>query len=145
MKKLDPIIGWREWAELPDLGVKEIKVKIDTGAKTSALHAEDVELFYHRGKEYIRFSLHPQQKSKRAKKARAEVIDYRLVRSSNGHSERRPVIQTAIHLGPYTWPIEVTLTNRYLMGFPMLIGREALKSRFIIDPAKSFLMKKRLK
>src|SRR4051812_30128931 len=100
------LIGWREWASLPMLGVPLIKVKIDTGAKTSALHAYNLEIIEAGGKKYAHFVIHPLQKNdKISRKAVAEVIDYRIIRSSNGHKEERPVIRSPIKIGNYSWDI----------------------------------------
>lgn len=134
-------IGWREWVSLPKLKIGRIKAKIDTGAKTSSIHAEEIEFLTIKGKEFVRFTLYPMQGNhEKKKRLKAEVVDHRRVRSSNGISEIRPVILTDISMGLRTWPIEVTLTNRDLMGFRLLLGREALKNRFIIYPGKSFLL-----
>lgn len=134
-------IGWREWVSLPKLKISRIKAKIDTGAKTSSIHAEDIEFLTVKGKDFVRFTLYPMQGNHlKKKRITSEVVDYRRVRSSNGLSELRPVILTDISMGRRTWLIEITLTNRDLMGFRLLLGREALKNRFIIYPGKSFLL-----
>jgi hypothetical protein len=136
------VIGWREWAALPDLGVDAIKTKVDTGARTSALHAFDIEPFKRKGQDWIRFSVHPIQKNDdviRACTSRAH--DSRAVTNSGGSTERRWVIETTIVLGNESWPIELTLTNRDEMGFRMLIGRTAINGRFIVDPSQSYCLK----
>ena len=134
------VIGWREWISLPDLGVDAIKVKIDTGARSSALHAYDVERFRRRGRDFVRFGIHPIQRNDRQViLAVAELVDERNVRDSGGHVERRPVIRTSAQLNGRLWKIDVTLTNRDEMGFRMLLGRRALVNRFLVDPARSFL------
>jgi hypothetical protein len=134
------VIGWREWISLPDLGVAEIKAKIDTGARSSALHAYGVERFRRRGKDLVRFGIHPiQRNDRRVVLAEAELVDERNIRDSGGHVERRPVIRTAARLSGRLWKIDVTLTNRDEMGFRMLLGRRALVKRFLVDPARSFL------
>lgn len=136
-----PVIGWREWLALPDLGIAEIKAKIDTGARSSALHAFDIETFSTEEKRYVRFRVHPYQKdSNRTVTAKAEVLDEREVRDSGGHTELRLTILTTVELQGYRWPIELTLTNRDEMGFRMLLGRQGVRDRFLVDPGKSFLL-----
>lgn len=142
-KKEMAIIGWREWVSLPDLGVEEIKVKVDTGAKTSSLHAFDIKKYKRDGKEFIKFSIHPNQdSSKNVKICRARILEYRKVKSSNGQSELRPVILTNLELLGEKWPIEITLTNRDEMGFRMLLGRASIKNKFLVNVGKSFYSKK---
>jgi len=134
------VIGWREWLALPDLKIPEIKVKIDTGARSSALHAFDVERFRRNGKSMVRFRIHPYQRDPRhVAVAEVELAGLRTVRDSGGHAERRPVIITKAKLRNRSWAIELTLTNRDAMGFRMLVGRSALRQRFLVDPGKSFL------
>jgi hypothetical protein len=136
-----PIIGWREWLTLPDLGIPHIKVKVDTGARSSALHAFDIHRFEQNGTAMVRFRVHPHQRdSTVTMTAEAPLWDQRLVRSSSGHSQPRPVIRTAARLGEHLWPIELTLTNRDAMGFRMLLGREAMRHRFWVDPGRSYLL-----
>ena len=138
-KKLLPVIGWREWIALPDLGVEHIKVKVDTGARSSALHAYEVEPFRRRGREWVRFELHPMQRDTRTTvAAEAPVLEWRSVKSSSGHDERRPVILTTVGLGEQAWEVEVTLTNRDAMGFRMLLGRQAVRGHFFVDPGGSY-------
>ncbi|BFM41062.1 RimK/LysX family protein [Synechocystis sp. LKSZ1] len=135
-----PLIGWREWVAFPQLGVPWIKAKIDTGARSSALHAVDLHTWEHHGQAYICFKVYAQQRSRREMvEAVATLQGYRRVRSSNGHQERRPVITTLVTLGDISWPIEVTLTNREAMGFRLLLGRQAISQRFWTDPSRSFL------
>lgn len=134
-----PISGWREWVSLPQLGMGPVKAKIDTGARSSCLHAFGVEQFQRDGKEMLRFSVHPLQRdSKTSVQAEAELIDHRTVRNSGGHSELRPVIRTELELGEHRWPIELTLTRRDEMGFRMLLGRQAIRGRFAVDAGGSF-------
>lgn len=134
------VIGWRETIALPQLNVNSIKVKIDTGARSSALHAFKIEEFKLNNKLMIRFQIHPFQKdNKKIVTAEAELLEYRHIKSSNGHTQNRPVILTTAQLGQQKWQIELTLTNRDVMGFRMLLGRQALRHRFLIDPGKSFL------
>ena len=133
-------IGWREWVALPDLGVTRIKAKIDTGARSSALHAFDLEHFRRRGHDMVRFAIHTlQRSSKRVIVAEAEMMDERIVRSSNGVHALRPVILTRVELLGESWPIEMTLASRDEMGFRMLLGRQAVRGRFLIDPGRSYL------
>jgi hypothetical protein len=133
-------IGWREYLALPELGVVRIKAKIDTGARSSALHAFNVERFRRRGKVMVRFAIQPLQRSnKKVVTAEAEMVDERVVRSSNGVHDLRPVIITSVELRGQKWPIELTLASRDAMGFRMLLGRQALVDRFVIDPGRSYL------
>ncbi|MEJ1090041.1 RimK/LysX family protein [Microbacterium sp. Mu-80] len=132
--------GWREWVGLPDLGVEWIKAKIDTGARTSSLHAFDVVEFERDGEAWVRFSVHPWQASDAdAVVHEAPVHDRRAVRSSSGHAENRVVVVLRVRLVGEIVDAEMTLTNRDEMGFRMLIGREALRRGYIVDPARSFL------
>ena len=133
-------IGWREWVALPDLGVTRVKAKIDTGARSSALHAFDLEHFRRRGHDMVRFAIHTlQRSSKRVIVAEAEMLDERIVRSSNGVNAVRPVILTRVELLGESWPIKLTLASRDEMGFRMLLGRQAVRGRFLIDPGRSYL------
>lgn len=137
-------IGWREWLSLPELGIEKIKAKIDTGARSSAIHAFDIETFCINGKDRVRFKVHPYQRdSIRTVTADAELLDERQVRNSGGHAEVRLVILTPVELQGYRWPIELTLTNRDVMGFRMLLGRQAVRQRFLVDPGKSFLLSRK--
>jgi hypothetical protein len=134
------IVGWREWVALPDLGLPAVKAKVDTGAKTSSLHAFDLETFREGGRERVRFGVHPLQENERLTVwATADVVDERHVTSSSGHEELRVVIRTPLRLGDLTWPIEVTLTDRRSMRLRMLLGREALGGRLLVDASTSFL------
>jgi hypothetical protein len=136
-------VGWREWLTLPDLGITAIKAKIDTGARTSALHAFEVDPFRQDGRELIRVRIHPvQRRTDIACDCTAEVIDRRWVSDSGGHKELRYVIRTAVRLGPNTWPIEVTLTDRDPMRFRMLLGRTAMLGRLVVVPEASYLFGK---
>jgi hypothetical protein len=141
MGKQTDIIGWREWVGLPDLAISHIKAKVDTGAKTSALHAYYVTPFEQDGKAWVRFGLHPLQKdSLTCIECEALVKDRRRVTDSGGHSEDRYVIETTLVVKGEEYPIEVTLTDRENMRFRMLLGRSALKRRFLVDSAKSFAL-----
>lgn len=133
-------VGWREWVRLTDLGVAAIKAKIDTGARTSALHAFAIEPFRRSGALWVRFDVHPLQRSSSVKiKCEAKAVDERAVRNSGGLVERRYIIQTRLMLGDHAWPIELALANRDQMGFRMLLGRTALEGRALIEPGRSFL------
>ena len=140
---MSPCIGWREWVALPGLGIKKIKAKVDTGARTSSIHAHDIEIFKEKSVRWVRFKIYAAPSVKKSQiLAQARLVDYRRVKSSSGHVSRRPVIKTVVTLGAKAWLIELTLNNRDMMGFPMLLGREAIKRRFLVDPDKSFLQGK---
>lgn len=135
-------IGWNEWCALPELGINKIKAKIDTGAKTSAIHAFDIETYHNKNKKFVKFNVHPfQRREDTAIYCQAEVIDERHIMSSNGHIENRYVITTSILLGHQQWNIELTLSDRDPLRFRMLLGREALKGRVVIDPNRKLLQK----
>lgn len=141
VNSIRPCMGWREYLALPDLGIDRIKAKIDTGARSSALHAFDIESFQLSGQEMIRFKVHPEQNnSTRTIEAERAVIEYRQVRNSGGQAELRPVILIRVKICDYFWPIELTLTNRETMGFRMLLGRAAVRRRFFVDPGRSYLL-----
>ncbi|VXD21358.1 ATP-dependent zinc protease family protein [Planktothrix paucivesiculata] len=133
-------IGWREWVALPGLGIGEIKAKIDTGAPSSSLHAFDIHILEFKNKQRVRFKIHPiQRNTVNTVSAEVDLIEYRTVRNSGGLMELRPVILTNIEMMGKQWLIELTLTNRDAMGFRMLLGRQAIKGRFLIDCHQSFL------
>ncbi len=135
-----PIIGWREWVSLSELNIQKIKAKVDTGARTSALHAFSLQPFEENGKHRIRFDIHPlQHNNNHVVTCVADVVDKRVVTDSGGHEEERYVIQTPITIAGQTWAIEITLTERENMLFRMLLGRSALRKRFIVNPARSFV------
>ncbi len=133
-------IGWREWVALPDLGIRKIKAKVDTGARTSALHAFALHAFKEDGKDKIRFDIHPVQHNvMEMVTCVADIIDKRWVTDSGGHREERFVILTPLVIGKRKIPIEITLTERDTMLFRMLLGRNAIRKRFIVNPARSFV------
>lgn len=135
--------GWREWLALPELGIPAIKAKIDTGARTSALHSYRVAPFRKRGKFMVRFDIHPlQARTDVTLNCSAELVDRRWVSDSGGHRELRYVIRTLLRLGGSEWPIEVTLTNRDPMRFRMLLGRTAMHGRVNVIPDASYLLGK---
>ena len=134
------MIGWREWLVLPDLGIARVKAKTDTGARTSALHADELERFVARGRPMARFVVHPLQRNRETfVHCEAEIVDERSVRSSSGAEELRPVVRTRVAIRERSWLIEVTLTNRDVMGFRMLLGRQALRGHILVDPGRSYL------
>ena len=137
-------LGWREWVSLPELGVARIKAKVDTGARTSALHATNARKYRDDGKDRVEFEVQPlQRKTIQPLTCRADIVDQRVVTDSGGHKEERLVIGTTLSIGAYSWPIEVTLTSREDMLFRMLLGRTAIESIALVDPAKSYLVGKR--
>ena len=133
------IVGSEEWCSLPELKVPAIKVRVDSGAKTSALHAENIVAFEKNGEKWVRFIVHPLQRNVKSIIAcEAKIIDKRIVKSSTGTRESRYVINTEISLGDLSWTIELTLTNRDSMGYRMLLGREAMAGKIIVDPDEHF-------
>ncbi|MCA9088410.1 MAG: ATP-dependent zinc protease [Planctomycetaceae bacterium] len=134
-----PVIGWREWVGLPLLSVDAIKVKVDSGARTSSLHAFHVERFRKEGGDFVRFQVHPlQRRSDVTIECVAPLLDYREIRSSNGAVTQRAVISTQLALLDELIDIELSLTRRDQMGFRMLLGREAIRSRFLVDSGLSY-------
>lgn len=139
-QKPRPLIGWREWVAVPALSPVPMKAKIDTGARTSTLHAFDLSVELRDDEPWAEFEIHPNQRSRAGSSQVSRRIDtFKNIRSSTGHSERRPVIRTAIQIGEHEYEIDLTLTSRDEMGFRMLLGRAAIRRRFWVDPSRSFL------
>jgi len=140
------VLGWREWLGFPELGIPRIKAKVDTGARTSCLHAFYVEPFEREGEPWVRFGIHPQQRDKAQElECEARVIDQRTVRDSGGREEQRFVIETLVTIGEKQHRIEVTLTDRDTMKFRVLLGRTAVRGHYVVDSAKSYVQGKRKK
>ena len=133
-------LGWREWGALPELGIEAIKMKVDTGARTSCLHAFRLEPFEKNGEDWLRLWIHPEQGSNREHICEAKIHDQREVTDSGGHTELRYVIRSQLVLGNFTGPVELTLTNRDSMKFRMLLGRQAMRGIFLVDPDASYLV-----
>ncbi len=136
------LIGWKEWLSLPELGIFFIKAKIDTGARTSALHASSITIKFERGQKIACFTVKPlPNRSDIIVACEAPVIDERVVSDSSGNREKRFVIRSQLQIGGREWPIELTLANREKMSVKMLLGREAMKY-LMVDPAKFYLLGK---
>lgn len=139
-RKFIPALGWCERVGFPALGIVAIKAKIDTGARTTALHAYDLEPFKKEGRTWVRFTVHPDGTAKgTTQTCIARVIDKRHVADTSGRRERRYVIETTLCIGDQLWPVELTLTQRSYMRFDCLIGRTAIRRRFVVDPARSYI------
>lgn len=133
-------IGWREWVSLPELGVVEIKAKVDTGADSSSLHAFNLERFDDNGTPMVRFEIHPRQRKRKPSiDCVAEVVGERMVKNPGGRSELRPVIRTTLIVAGEEFEALVNLTTRDEMTFRMLLGRRAIRKNFVIDPGRSYL------
>ncbi len=143
-KRRVEVAGWREWATIPGFDIRAIKVKLDTGARTSALHAWNIKPFERDGEPWVSFELHPVQRNNAVRiLCEAKVTGKRSVRSTSGKAETRYVVRARVKIGVQEKEIEITLTNRDQMGFRMLIGRSAMKGWLMVDPSKSFLHGKR--
>lgn len=138
------IIGWREWLSLPELGIPSIRAKIDTGARTSALHAFKIEPFEKNGEAWVRFYLHPYKKRRDyVVMCESAIVEQRNVTDSGGHKEQRYVIATQLNMGEHLLSVELSLTNRASMRYLMLLGRTALRdAHLIVDSAHSYLLGK---
>lgn len=135
------VLGWREWLALPDLGLRSIKAKLDTGARSSSLHVEAIEEFERDRATWVRFALDAKTRSgRRARWFEAPLVDRRRVTDSGGRTELRPFIHTRVRLGKDSFEIETNLSSRHGMLFPMLLGRTALAGRVVVDPARSFVL-----
>lgn len=129
------IIGCDEWCAFPSLAIPAIKARVDSGAKTSSMHAINIVRFTRDDEHWVKFDVHPLQKNRKVTvHCEAPLIDQRVIKSSSGDKEKRPVIRVPLSLGGTTWEAEVTLTNRDSMGYRMLLGREAMNGRILIDP-----------
>ncbi len=134
------VVGNLEVCSLPDLAISELEVRVDTGAKTSSLHVDNIKTCKLNGKRAVQFDIHPDiHNVDRMVTCKAEVHDIRRIKSSNGAAEQRYVIKTPIQLGDINWDIEITLTNRADMSYLMLLGREALGNRFLVDPSDVYI------
>ncbi len=137
------LVGWREWALIGTLGLPPIKVKIDTGARTSSLHAFDIQNFSENGVQKVKFRTQVNRNNDSAITCVAETVAQRTVADSGGHKEDRWVIKCPVTMGNQTWPIEITLTSRKDMRFKMLLGRTAMKDRIQVDPSRSYILGRR--
>jgi|AP95_1055475.scaffolds.fasta_scaffold106634_2 hypothetical protein len=134
-----PVIGWREQLALPDLGISSIRAKVDTGAMISALRAWNIREVERDGKPYVRFTVNPTRNRSSQRRVEAPLSGHRNITSSSGHRESRPIIRTSVTVGDRTFPMNLTLTRRAGMTYPMLLGREAVRGRFVVDPGRSYV------
>lgn len=140
------VVGWREWVNFPEIDLANIKAKVDTGARTSCLHAFSIRPYEENGVQRVEFQTHPTQyDSQEVRTCNADVLDQRIVTNSGGQKEERWLIKTMLKIGSYSWPIEVTLSSRHDMKFRMLLGRTALRNRAMVDSARSYLIGKKAK
>ncbi len=137
-----PTLGWREWVGLPDLGIAAMRAKVDTGARTSTLHADDIVPFADDRGERVRFRVFLGRRHRKAVDCEAPLVGRRAIRNSGGESEERCVIASTVVVGERSWPIELTLTRRDSMSFRMLVGRTAIRGRYRVDPGSSYRMGK---
>lgn len=134
-------IGWREWVTLPHFCPSQIKAKVDTGAKTSSLHAEELTVIEDGEEVLVQFEFYPDRETREQMRViTAPVVDFRTIKSSNGQTETRPVIRTDMEIGGQSFEIDLTLTSRSSMGHRMLLGRRFLENRYQVDPGKSFVL-----
>lgn len=139
---INPIIGWKEWVHLPELGIRSIKAKVDTGARSSVLHTSYYEIYDNNDLIRVKFKIHPLVKSTLQIECDTELTGLRAVKDSGGHSELRPFIKTKMLMGGNSYDIELNLTNRESMRYRMLLGRTALLDRFLVNTSKCFLLNK---
>lgn len=139
-KSEKPRLGWREWLALPELGLPAVRAKIDTGARTSSLHVEQAVVFHQDGVEMVRFVLDTGRARTPPQTVTTRVHDRRRVIDSGGHATERVFICTPLRLAGREWPIEINLTDRKNLLFPMLLGRTAIRGRFWVNPGRSFLL-----
>lgn len=135
------VIGSEEWCGFPGLGVPAIKARIDSGAKTSSIHAFNIHTFKRDGKTWVSFEIHPIQHNRKVVvRSEAPLLDKRIVKSSSGETDKRHVISATLVMDGQSWKVQLTLANRDSMGYRMLLGREAMSHRMLVDPAASFLL-----
>lgn len=140
------VLGWREWIGFPELGIPQVKAKVDTGARTSCLHAFLVEPFERDGRQWVHFDMHPMQgNSSDVIRCETPVLERRIIRDSGGHEELRYVIETVVTIGDSRLYTEVTLTDRDSMKFRALLGRTAIRGHYLVDCSHSYLVGKRKK
>lgn len=140
-KKNTMTIGALERCDLPELGIKDLHVRVDTGATTSSLHVDNIKEFRRKGKRWVSFDIHPDAYDvKRIMRTKAPIKSKKTVKSSFADTEKRFVIETPLCLGGETWPILLTLTDRSEMTYMMLLGREAMAGRILVDPSSEYLL-----